>query len=67
MSEQTRYLRLTDLDNRGKVIRQVGRKFFEQINGEWKPRGLSMGYFLPEADEYDCYEVISEEEALEIV
>lgn len=62
-----RYLKLTDYDNRGKIIKQEGRKFFEFVDGEWKRRGLSLGYFYPDAPEFDCYEVIEEGEALELI
>jgi hypothetical protein len=67
MSEAVRYLRLTDFDNRGTIIRQTGRKFFGYESGEWKRRGLSIGYFLPEAPEYECYEIITEEEANKLI
>jgi hypothetical protein len=67
MSEAVRYLRLLDLDNRGTLIKQEGRKFYGYINGSWQRRGLSAGYFLPDAPEYGCYEVITEEEALKLI
>lgn len=67
MSEAIRYLRLTDYDNRGTIIKQEGRKFFGFDNGEWKRRGLSVGYFYPEAPEFECYEAISEEEANKLI
>ena len=59
---QKRFLRLTDYDNRGEIIMQDGRKFFLLQGGEWIKCGLSVGYFLPEASEFECYEVITEEE-----
>lgn len=65
--DNVRYLKLTDYDNRGTIIKQEGRKFFDYKNGEWRRRGLSLGYFYPDAPEFDCYEVVSEEEALRIV
>lgn len=67
MSEAIRYLRLTDYDNRGTIIKQEGRKFFGIDNGEWKRRGLSVGYFYPDAPEFECYEVISEEEVNKLI
>lgn len=67
MSDAARYLRLTDYDNRGTIIKQEGRKFFGIDNGEWKRRGLSVGYFYPDAPEFECYEVISEEEANKLI
>lgn len=67
MSEAARYLRLTDIDNRGTIIKQTGRKFFGYEGGEWRRRGLSVGYFLSDAPEYDCYEEITEEEANKLI
>lgn len=64
--DNVRYLKLTDYYNRGTIIKQEGRKFFDYKNGEWRRRGLSLGYFYPDAPEFDCYEVVSEEEALRI-
>jgi len=65
--DDVRYLKLTDYDNRGTIIRQENRKFFGYINGEWKRRGLSIGYFYPDAPEYECYEIISEDDALKLL
>lgn len=62
-----RYLKLTDYENRGTIIKQDGRRFFGYRDGEWIRRGLSVGYFLPDAPEFDCYEVISEDEASRLV
>lgn len=67
MSETVRYLRLTDFGNLGIVIKQDGRKFYGIENGDWKRRGLSIGYFYPDAPEFECYEVISEEEANKLI
>jgi len=67
MIEMTRYLKLTDYDNRGTIIKQEGRKFYGFENGEWKRRGLSSGYFLPGAPEFECYEEITEEEANKLI
>lgn len=64
MPDSTRYLMLTDYDNRGTIVKQDGRKFFGYKDGEWVRRGLSIGYFLPDAPEFECYEEITEEEAL---
>ena len=63
----TRYLLLTDDKNKGVVVKQVGRDFFSLINSEWKKRGLSAGYFLPDAPEYESYKEISEEEAMNLI
>lgn len=67
MSESVRYLYLTDLDNRGTVIKQEGRKFYGYEDGDWKRRGLSVGYFYPDAPEFECYDVISEEEVYKLI
>lgn len=60
---EIRFLKLTDHENRGTVIKQVGRQFFGYEEGEWVRRGMSLGYFYPDAPEFDCYEVITETEA----
>lgn len=65
--DDTRYLRLTDYDNRGVIVKQEGRKFFGYHQGEWKRRGLSLGYFSPDEPEYECYEEITEKEAMNIL
>lgn len=67
MSDNIRYLRLTDYDNRGTIIKQVGRMFYGWQNGEWVRRGLGIGYFYPDAPEYNCYEVISEDEVKKLL
>lgn len=63
MNNHIRYLKLTDYENQGTIIKQQGRKFYGVKDGEWKQRGLSLGYFLPESPEYECYEEITEEQA----
>ncbi len=67
MSEEVRYLRLTDMDNRGTVIKQEGRRFYGYENGSWQRRGLSIGYFYPDAPEFECYEEITEAEANKLI
>lgn len=67
MNDQVRYLRLTDYDNRGTIVKQEGRKFYGIENGAWKRRGLSIGYFYPDAPEFECYEIINEEEANKLI
>lgn len=67
MPDNVRYLKLTDYENRGTVIKQEGKKFFGYGNGEWVRRGLGIGYFYPDAPEFDCYEVITEEDAMKVV
>lgn len=61
------YLRLTDARNKGTVIRQIGRKFYGFDGEKWVRRGLSAGYFYPDAPEFDCYEEISKAEAAESI
>ena len=65
--DEIRFLKLTDYENRDTVIKQEGRQFFGYEDGEWVRRGLSLGYFYPDAPEFDCYEVIAEAEAKRIL
>ncbi len=67
MDKLTRYLKLTDYDNRGTIIKQVGREFFGYKNGTWERRGISIGYFYPDAPEFECYEVSPESEAQKLI
>ena len=67
MIESVRYLRLTDYDNLNTIIKQIGRKFYGYKNGSWKRRGLSLGYFHPDALEFECYEEITEDEAMRLI
>lgn len=64
--DSMRYLKLTDYDNRGKIVKQVGREFSVCQNGEWKRIGM-MPYFYPDAPEFECYEVITESEAQKLI
>lgn len=64
---EIRFLKLTDYENQGTVIKQEGRQFFGYEQGSWVRRGLSLGYFYPDAPEFDCYEVITENEALKLI
>ncbi len=66
MSDQVRYLRLTDYDNRGKIVRQVGFSFFVYENTSWN-RIASIPYFYPDAPEYECFDEITEEEVRSII
>ena len=61
-----RFLRLTDYDNRGKIIKQVGREFFIYEDSDWYRIGM-LPYFYPDAPEFECYEKISEEEAMQLI
>ena len=65
--DKKRYLRLTDYKNRGTILNQVERKFYMYKNDEWVRTGIGLGYFYPDAPEFDCYEEITEEEVMEIV
>lgn len=67
MENSVRYLKLTDVENKGDVVKQVGRNFYGYVNGNWERRGISIGYFLPEAPEFECYEEITETEAFKIL
>lgn len=60
MSE--RYLKLTDTSNKGTIVKQVDRKFYGYHDGAWVRRGLSIGYFYPDAPEFECYEEVGEAE-----
>lgn len=61
------YWRLTDYDNRNQVVKRIGCKSYQMKNGEWSRIGLSIGYFYPDAPEFDCYEEITEEEAMKMI
>nr|DAJ68764.1 MAG TPA: hypothetical protein [Caudoviricetes sp.] len=67
MKNKVRFIKLTDYDNRGKILKQEGHKFYSYVNGKWIRTGLSIGYFYPDAPEFDCYEEISEEEAMKLL
>lgn len=67
MSNNERYIILTDYDHRGDILKQNGRKFFEYKDGQWLRVGISLGYFYPDAPEFDCYEEITEEEAMKLI
>ncbi len=67
MKNKVRFIKLTDYDNRGKILKQEGHKFHSYVNGKWIRTGLSIGYFYPDAPEFDCYEEISEEEAMKLL
>lgn len=64
--EEIRYLRLTDFDHRGEIVKQEGRKFYLMKNGSAIRIGLG-SYFYPDAPEFECYEEISEEEANSLI
>ena len=67
MENNTRFIRLTDKDNSGDIIRQEGRKFYDYDGSKWVRCGISIGYFDPDAPEFDCYEEITETEALKVL
>ena len=64
--EEVRYLKLTDYDNRGKIVKQEGRKFFAYVNNAWVRIGMG-SYFYPDAPEFECYEEIPEDEATKFI
>ena len=65
--DNVKYMYLTDTVNRGLIYRREGRQFYLFRNGEWIRAGISIGYFDPEAPEFECYKIISEKEAFEIL
>lgn len=65
--DKIRYIRLTDSNNYGVVVKQEGHKFYGYVDGKWKRRGISAGYFYPDMPEYDQYEEITEEEAMKLI
>ncbi len=63
--DKSRYLKLTDCENRGTILKQTGRRFYLYKDGEWARTGMGLGYFYPDAPEFECYEEITEEEAMD--
>ena len=65
--DKKRYFRLTDSENRGTILKQIGRKFYQFKDSEWVRTGLWLRYFYPDADapEFECYEEITEKEAVD--
>ena len=63
------YVRLTDFKNRGTIVRCNGRiqHRYDTKTKEWVRSGILMEYFCDESPLYDCYEEISEEEAMKII
>ena len=64
------YFELLDPENNGKIVKSVGRKSYEIVDGEWVRSGNMVDYYM--ADVYDespkfpdDYREISEEEAFE--
>ena len=68
-SDKIEYVKLTDLKNRGTIVRCNGRiqHRYDVKTKEWVRSGILMEYFCDESPLYDCYEEISEEEAMEII
>lgn len=64
--EKAKFLVLTDYDNRGTVIKRIGRKSYQWKDKKWVRVGL-IPYFYPDAPEYECYEMITEEEANRLI
>lgn len=67
MGDNVRYLKLTDNENYGTAVKQINRAFFGIKDGVWARRGISLGYFYPEAPEFECYEEITEDEAMKLI
>ena len=67
--DKKRYFRLTDRENRGTILKQIGRKFYQFKDSEWVRTGLWLRYFYPDADapEFECYEEITEKEAVDLL
>ena len=61
------YIRLTDREHLNNVVRCQGRLWERNVDGEWKQTGILIEYFCDESPLYNCYEEISEEEALKII
>lgn len=67
MENKIQYLQLTDTEHKGEIVKQIGRKFYGYVNGSWKRRGMNIGYFLPESPEFECYNIITENDALKLL
>lgn len=63
-----KYYRLTDLNNRGTIVRSDGRKNFkyDKLRG-WVRSGIMTQYFFPDSPVYDSYEEITEEVAMKLI
>lgn len=58
----TRYLLLTSDSEKDVIVKQEGSCFYGFQNGMWKRRGISAGFFLPGAPEFERYQVIEEKD-----
>lgn len=67
MQGKVQYLKLKDKEHKGEIVKQEGRKFYGYDNGTWKRRGMNIGYFLPGSPEFECYDIVSEDEANKIL
>ena len=67
VSDEVLYYKLTDRQHKGEILKRIGFDFYGYVDGEWEIRGINIGYFYPDAPEFDCYEIISEEEAFKIL
>lgn len=63
------YVVLTDNQNRGIVVRCNGRiqHRYDTEKKEWIRSGILLEYFCDESPLYNCYEEITEEQALELI
>lgn len=67
MSKKTYYV-LDDLENRGVVVRAEGRSQQRYIPDRgWVESGILMKYFNDESPCYDLYNIVTEEEAIEMI
>ena len=64
--DNIRYLKLTDYDHRGQIVKQEGKKFYLCNKDSMRRIGM-MPYFYPDAPEFECYEIITEEEAKKLI
>lgn len=61
------YVKLTDREHLNTVVRCKNEEWEIYVAGEWKQTGILIKYFCDESPLYDCYEEISEEEAMKII
>lgn len=66
---KTEYVVLTDNQNRGTVVKCNGRiqHRYDKERKKWIRSGILLEYFCDESPLYNCYEEISEEQALKTI
>ena len=67
MGNEYEYIKLTDREHLNNIVRCRGEEWERFCNGEWKQTGILIKYFSDASPLYNCYEEISEEEALKII